>query len=306
MNIAVTSPSFSKSNVLRAEILKYFDRVKFNDKDSIHSEEDLIQFIDGCEGVVIGLHQITQNVLTRSKYLKMIAKYGVGLDNIPADLCEQHSVQVGWTGGVNRQSVAEQTLSLIIALTRNLYVGSNLLKQGQWVKDGGRQLSELTVGVVGFGFVGQLLSQYLKPFGCRILVNDIINCDEQAEKSGVICTSFETLIEQSDVVSLHVNLNSMSNRFINKAVFEKMKKTAYLINTSRGQIVDQAALKYALLNGNIAGAALDVYEEEPPKDREFLSLPNLICTPHIAGNAQAAVEAMGMSAINHLKRLIGS
>lgn len=305
MKIAVTSPSFSKSEFLRNEILKNFPQVKFNDQDEIHSEADLINFIDGCEGVVLGLHQVTENVLLNSDKLKILAKFGVGLDNVPVELCDKYNVKVGWTGGINKQSVVEQTLSLIISLTRNLHLGAYHLKHGNWVKDGGKQLSELTIGVVGFGHVGQLLSQYLMTFGCKVLVNDIVNCDEQAERTGVTCVSFDQLVEESDVISLHVNLNSMSHKFINQSVFEKMKNTAFLINTSRGQIIDQSALKYALINGDIAGAAIDVYEEEPPQDNEFLNLPNLICTPHIAGNAKAAVEAMGMSAIQHLKYLIG-
>ena len=300
MKIAVTSPSFSKSEFLRNEILKNFPQVKFNDQDEIHSEADLINFIDGCEGVVIGLHQVTENLLLKSEKLKILAKFGVGLDNVPVELCDKYNVKVGWTGGINKQSVVEQTLSLIISLTRNLHLGAYHLKHGNWVKDGGKQLSELTIGVVGFGHVGQLLSQYLMTFGCKVLVNDIVNCDEQAERTGVTCVNFDQLVKESDVITLHVNLNSMSHKFINQSVFEKMKNTAFLINTSRGQIIDQTALKYALVNGDIAGAAIDVYEEEPPKDLEFLSLPNLICTPHIAGNAKSAVEAMGMSAIKHL------
>lgn len=306
MKIAVTSPSFSRSVFLREEISKYFDQVKFNDQDQIHSEEDLIDFIDGCEGVVLGLHQVTETLLLKSEKLKILAKFGVGLDNVPVDLCEKYNVKVGWTGGINKQSVVEQTLSLIISLTRNLHLGSYYLKQGKWVKEGGKQLSELTIGIVGFGHVGQLLSQYLKAFSCRVLVNDIVNCHEQAEQAGVTCVSFERLIAESDVVTLHVNLNDLSHQFINDSVFKRMKKTAYLINTSRGQIVDQSSLKHALENGEIAGAAIDVYEQEPPKDSEFLNLPNLICTPHIAGNAKSAVEAMGMSAVEHLLNYVAN
>lgn len=300
--IAVTSPSFSRSEVLRSAIERSFSDVKYNDQDAIHSERELIEFVGGANGLIVGLHQVTRPLLESCRSLEIISKYGVGLDNVPADLCGEFGVEIGWTGGVNRMAVAEQALALMISLSRNLYTGSQALKGGRWVKQGGRQLSELTVGIVGFGYIGQLLSRLLKPFGCRVIVHDVIDHGLLYTEIGVEPVSLSYLYEQSDVISLHVDLNEQSRFMINASSLKQMKPTAYLINTARGQIIKQEDLKHALITGEIAGAALDVYEEEPPTDREFLSLPNLICTPHIAGNSKAAVEAMGMSAIGHLER----
>jgi len=300
--LAVASPSFSRSEKLRAAILSVCDDVRFNDRDSIHSRADLIQFLEGCDGAVVGLHAIDEDVLKALPSLKILSKYGVGLNNIPVDLCKEYGVQVGWTGGVNRVSVAEQTLGFIISLVRNLYIGSDNNKRGVWKKNGGRQLSELTIGIIGFGYIGQQLNTFLRSFGCRVVVNDILDQGDLYCQEGVERMSVNDLLASSDVVTMHADLNDASYKMANAEMFKLMKESAYFINTSRGEVVDQQALKQALIKGEVAGAALDVYEVEPPTDLEFLTMPNVICTPHISGNSGAAIEAMGMSAIEHLKR----
>ncbi|MEI6153723.1 MAG: phosphoglycerate dehydrogenase [Deltaproteobacteria bacterium] len=301
MKIVVTSPSFSKNEILKNELLRSFPRAIFNEEGNKFSGKKLIKFVKGADGIIVGLERLDQSVLGECDALKIISKYGVGLDNIDLEYCKERGISIGWTPGVNRISVAEMTIAFMLALSRNLFLTSNQLKTGLWNKDGGSDLRGKTVGIIGIGNIGKEIIRLLKVFGNRILVNDIVEQREYYSVNKVIETTKEEIYRQSDIVTLHVPFNSDTLHLINRDVFREMKNCAYLINTSRGKVVEQNSLKWALMNGIIAGAAIDVYEEEPPEDKELLSLPNLICTPHIGGNALESVLAMGRSAIRHLQ-----
>ena len=304
MNIVVTSPSFSKNKKLQDEIYKYFPDAKLNLNGIRFSKDELIEFIKDAEAIIVGLEPVDEEVLDACPKLKFISKYGVGLNNIDLKACEKRGIKIGWTGGVNRLSVAEMALGFMLMLARNLYVTSNKLKSGVWEKNGGFQLSGKTVGIIGVGYIGKELVRLLKPFQCKILVNDIIDQSEYYKENGLIEVSKEELYRESDFITLHTPLDETTKNMITLNEMKMMKPSAYLLNTARGGLVVEEDLKIALKNGIIAGAAIDSYLVEPPQDQELLSLPNLICTPHIGGNAKEAVEAMGMSAINHLRKFI--
>jgi D-3-phosphoglycerate dehydrogenase len=197
--------------------------------------------------------------------------------------------------------VAELTLGFMIGLCHNAFSGGFALKRNQWLKDGGFQLSGKTVGIIGCGHVGSEVVRLLVPFKCRILVRDIVDKEQFCQKHGATVADFDEVIEQSELLTLHVPLTDATCNLIDEPVLRRMKPTAFLINTSRGEVVDQPALKMSLMEGRTAGAALDVFAPEPPTDAEFLSLPNLMVTPHLGGNTLEAVESMGRSAIEHLK-----
>jgi len=301
MRIAVTSPSFSKNETLQREILTYFPKTKLNDKGERLSGEQLLDFIQDAEGIIVGLEKINKEIINHLPNLKVISKYGVGLDNIDIEYCRQKNISIGWTPGVNKTSVAEMTVAFMITLSRNIYLTSNQLKNTIWNKDGGYDLSGRTIGIIGVGNIGKEVVRFLKPFHCRILVNDIVDQTHYYNENHLEEVTKEEIYRQSDVVTLHVPLTVDTDGLVNRSVLRMMKRSCYLINTSRGRVVDQDSLKWALKNGIIAGAAVDVYSEEPPEDIDFLSLPNLICTPHIGGNSQQAVLSMGRSAIQHLR-----
>ena len=301
MNIVATSPSFSKSKVLQDEIYKYFPDAKLNLEGKRFNKAELIELMKDADGVVVGLEPIDEEVLSYCKNLKIVSKYGVGLNNIDKEACQKRDIAIGWTGGVNRLSVAEMALGFMLMFSRNLFITTNELKSGTWNKSGGFQLSGKTVGIIGCGFIGKELVRLLKPFGCKILVNDIINQDEYYKEHDLVEVTKEELYEKSDFISIHTPQDESTFNFITLKEMKLMKSSAYLLNTARGGLINEQDLKSALKEGIIAGAAIDAYMEEPPTDKEFLELPNLICTPHIGGNAKEAVEAMGMSAIGHLK-----
>jgi len=301
MKIAVSAVSFSKNEVLRNEILAIFPQTYFNVSGKILKSQDLVDFFADSKLALVGTEKIDENVLKNCPNLQFISKYGVGLDNIDLEACQKYGVQIGWTGGVNRLSVAEMVLGFMLASSRNLFSTSLQLKNGIWNKNGGFQLSKKTVGIIGVGCIGKELVRLLKPFDCTILVNDIVEQSNFYKENNLLESSKEEIFQKSDFISIHTPLSPLTKQLICEKSLSLMKKNAFLINTSRGEIVKQDDLHYFLKNNLIGGAALDVYEEEPCQDLDFLTLPNLICTPHIGGNAQEAVLAMGRSAIEHLK-----
>lgn len=300
MKIKVTANAFSKNSILRNELLHYFPNSEFNHTGRRFADKELVSYLSDADGAIIGLENITDELLLQLPNLQIIAKYGVGLDNIDQIACKKNNVKVGWTGGVNKLSVAEMTLGFMLDLSRNLQLTSNQLKKGLWNKSGGRQLTGQIIGIIGLGHIGKELVRLLKPFNCTILCHDIIDQNEYCTKENVLSVSLKELLIKSEIVTLHTPLTHLTEGMVNHSFLSSMKKDSYLINTARGPIVVLEDLKQALNNDVILGAAIDVYKIEPPQDKELLSLPNLICTPHTGGNSSEAVVAMGKSAINHL------
>jgi phosphoglycerate dehydrogenase-like enzyme len=298
--IHAAAVSFCKNPELVSRLERLFPGACINAAGEKLVGDRLIEFLSGADGIVVSTEVIDESIISKLPNLKILAKYGVGLDSIDLDALKRRGVRLGWTAGVNRRSVAELALAFMLGLGRNIFRSGLQLKSGSWNKDGGIQVSGRTVGIVGCGNIGSDLVGLLRGFGCQILVNDIrdktIFCREQNARQ----VDLETLIKQSDFISLHVPLDQSTRKLVGVEFLAMMKPTAYLINTSRGEVVDQVALSKALKQGIIAGASLDVYDDEPVNDRELTSLDNFWGTPHIGGNAKEAVLAMGNAAIDHL------
>lgn len=304
--IVCTSPSFSKHPTLQAKVRALSNECKLNTEGRRLAGEELYHFIGNAEVLIVGLEQVNQTLLAHCPNLKFIVRYGTGLDNIDLDACSARGIGIGWTGGVNRLSIAELTLSFMLGMCRNVFAASNLLRQGQWRKEGGCQLSGKTIGIVGMGYVGKEVVRLLNPFNCRILANDTLDQDTYYLKNNIESVDLDKLLIESDIVTLHVPLVEKTHDMISTKELAKMKSSGFLINTARGGIINEPALKQALLSNIIAGAALDVFSQEPPMDNELLALPNLFCTPHIGGNAKEAIEAMGMTAIEHVRSYLNN
>jgi phosphoglycerate dehydrogenase-like enzyme len=300
LKVKVSTVAFSKNEQLVKQLRAAFPDAEVNKEGVRIPEESLGDYFTGAEAIIVGLEKISGPLLDSLPDLKIIAKYGVGLDNIDIDACSSRNIQIGWTGGVNRRSVAEMTLGFMLALCRNLYTTSNQLKNLIWNKSGGVQLSGKAIGIIGLGNIGKELLVLLKPFNCRILVNDIADLSALENNGSFEVVSKERIYMESDIITIHTPYTKLTDNLINEKVFKQMKSGSYLINTARGGIVNEEDLRQALLSNLIAGAAIDVYNTEPPVDKALLSIPNLICTPHTGGNAEEAVIAMGESAIGHL------
>jgi len=296
-SVAVASHSFPKHPVLRRELLDRYPAATFNETHAPLTGDSLIAFLRGHDKAITGLEALDAAVFAALPELKIVSKYGVGLDMIDLKAAERFGVSIRWTPGVNSQSVAELTMAFMVALARNLIPLAREMRDGIWTHGGGRQISSATVGIVGCGHVGQRVARLCRAFGARVIAHDIRSYDDFYREMNVAPVAFDALLRESDFVTLHVPLDDSTRGMIGAPQLEVMKPSAFLVNTSRGGIVDEAALKHALGNGRIAGAACDVFSNEPPADTELLLLPNFVGTPHVGGSSAEAVLAMGRAAI---------
>jgi phosphoglycerate dehydrogenase-like enzyme len=214
---------------------------------------------------------------------------------------KRYEKRLGWTGGVNRRSVSELVISFAIALLRHVPTAHREVLAGVWQQHVGGYLSGKTVGIIGCGFIGKDLVKMLKPFGCNILVNDITSQADFYTKYNVKEVTLEQLLSTADVITLHVPLDESTYNLLSAERMSLIKSNAILINTARGNLVDEQVLKSMLQDGRLAAAAFDVFAVEPPKDQELIELSNFLVTPHIGGSAEEAILAMGRSAIKSLK-----
>jgi len=295
--VAVASRSFSRSPQLREELLKRYPDARFNYTDRVLIGDELVDFLRGYPKAITGLETLNDRLFSAVPELRLVSKYGVGLDMIDLDAARRHGVSVRWTPGVNRHAVAELTIAFMIALGRRLVPLACEVRDRRWRQPGGRQISSAVVGIVGCGHVGQEVARLCRAFGASVIAHDIRTYDEFYRANAVTPVDLPTLLAKADFVSLHVPLDASTRGMIGEREIAAMKPTAYLINTARGGIVDEAALKAALVAERLAGAAFDVFSSEPPADNDLLQLPSFLGTPHIGASTREAVMAMGRAAI---------
>ncbi len=304
--VAVASHSFPKNPTLRRELLAKYPDAVFNETRQPLTGSALVDFLRGHDKAITGLEVLDDALFRAVPELRVVSKYGVGLDMIDLDAARRHGVSVRWTPGVNRQAVAELTIAFMIALSRRIVPLAADLRAGIWGHGGGRQLSSATIGIVGCGHVGKTVARLCRAFGARVLVHDIVDDAAFYRENDVQPVALETLLRDADIVTIHTPLDASTRGMIDARALALMKPTAFLINNARGGIVDEAALKDALANRQIAGAAADVFTTEPPVDRDLLQLPTFIGTPHVGASTGEAVLAMGRAAIEGLDGGSGS
>ena len=299
-SLVVASRSFSKHPILRDEVLKRYPDAKFNDKGLTFDGESLANFLHGYEKAITALEKIDEKLLSELPELKVIGKFGVGLDMLDLNAMKKYGVKLGWRGGVNKRSVSELVVSFAINLLHRVAYANAEVRNGEWYQVKGRQLSDCTVGIIGCGHIGKDLVKLLKPFNCNILVNDILDFKDFYQENNVSPVRIEELLKKSDIVTLHLPLNNTTENILSKERLQMLKDDSILINLARGGLVDEHSLKKILLEKKIAGAALDVFAIEPPTDTEFALMDNVLVTPHIGGSTEEAILAMGMAAIDGL------
>ncbi|WP_263833496.1 phosphoglycerate dehydrogenase [Sulfurospirillum oryzae] len=306
MKIAVISPLFSRSIELMKELTTAFPDLKHNADNLLKTKADLIAFLQDADGAIVGREEIDDEILSACPKLKILSRYGVGLDNLDLESMKKRGLQLGWSGGTNSNSVAEITLSLMLSCIRNLHIATALLKQHVWKVNGGSELTGKTIGLFGFGNIAKRVVELLSPFHCKILVCNRTHDEAEAKKYGITYASKEQILAEADIISIHLPLTPESKNLFSTEEFKAMKKSAFIINTARGGIIDEEALKIALKTGEIAGAGLEAFLVEPTQDWELIDLPNLICTPHLGGNSKESILAMGYACIEHLKTFFSS
>lgn len=274
-----------------------------------YTREELIEELRDVDAVLTtSRYRFTQDVIDEAKKLKMIAKMGSKPDNIDIEAATERGVIVTWTPNTNDDSVAEHAIALMLALSKKLFFMTERLKMGRWrdrTTTVTNELVDKTVGVIGLGSIGCKVAEKLKGFNVKIVCYDPYASQEGAKKVGVKMVDLETLLRESDIVTIHAALTKETRGLIGETELKKMKKSAFIVNTARGPIVDEGALCKALKEEWISGAALDVFETEPPSPRNpLLKLSNVIVTPHIAAWTHESLRRQAFVAAEDVVRLL--
>jgi D-3-phosphoglycerate dehydrogenase len=271
-------------------------------------ESELLRYAGKFDGTICGDDQYSKRVLEAcAPRLKVISKWGTGIDSIDAKACERLGIKVCRTPNAFTTPVADTVLGYVLAFARRLPWMDSEVKAGKWSKTTSRALSECTLGIIGVGNVGKAVARRARSFGMKVIGNDIIEIDHVfLNETGVEMTTLEGLLGRSDYVSVNCDLNPSSRHLIDAAALAKMKPEAILINTARGPIVEEAALAAALKAGRIAGAALDVFETEPLQPGSPLrSMSNVMLAPHNANSSPTAWERVHMNTVRNCLEGLG-
>lgn len=291
--VFVSSRSFGRYDPDPLERLQKIAEVELNPHGRSPTREELVTALAEADGLLAGHDPVDRGILDAAPKLRIVARHGVGTDRIDLDEATRRKVLITWTPGANARAVAEYVFALVLGLFRHTPAASASMRAGQWDPRGfmGRTLYKKTLGVVGFGSIGRLVARIGQGFEMRVIAHDPFIND--AGDSGVDLTTLDGLLEKADVVTLHCALTEDTRHLIDEAALPKMKSSAVLINTARAGVIDTQALCRAVSEGKIAGAALDVFDQEPPPgDDPLCSAPNILATPHIAAYAQEAVSEM--------------
>lgn len=271
-------------------------------------EDDLLKYAGQFDGAICGDDRYTARVIEAcSPRLKVISKWGTGVDSIDAEACSRHSIKIGRTPNAFTTPVADTVLGYMLAFVRRQPWMDKAMKSGKWEKIPGKTLSECTLGVVGVGNIGKAVTRRARAFGMKVLGTDIVEIDHVfITETGIEMTSLHSLLANSDFVSLNCDLNPTSYHLMNAETFALMKPGAVLINTARGPVVEEKALIAALQAGGLGGAALDVFEVEPlPLDSPLLKMDNVLLAPHNANSSPAAWERVHWNTIKNLVEGLG-
>jgi D-3-phosphoglycerate dehydrogenase len=266
---------------------------------------ELVERVEDFDAIVVRSRtKVTREVIETSGRLRAVARAGVGLDNVDLEAAKEWGVEVLNSPEAPSNAVAELVLGLMLSLARRIPLGDASMKRGEWIKRRltGLELEGKTLGIVGFGRIGYNLARKAKAMGMRVVTDaNIEKLMRFTEETGAESVAMDDLLKESDFVSIHVPLRSQTRHMIGARELETMKDGAYLINAARGGVVDEDALREVLVRGKLAGAALDVFEIEPPEDTSLTGLENLIALPHIGA---ATVEAQKANSTIVAEKLI--
>ncbi len=271
------------------------------------TEAELLAQLPGCVGTLAGSEPYTRAVIAAAaaKGLKVIARAGVGYDAVDLAAATEHGVAVTFAPGTNEDSVAEHTFTLILALARNLIQQHNPIAAGEWPRRANRPLRGTTLGVLGLGRIGKAVARVGRAFQMNVVGYDPFADATHAAAAGITLLPMDEVFRQADWVSLHMPMTPESKRCVNARTLGLMKPTAFLVNTARGGVVNEADLYEALKNKRIAGAGLDVFDQEPPGANPLLTLDNVVMTAHTAGVDLKSRDDMARAAGLAIAKLIG-
>lgn len=257
-------------------------------------EESVLQKITDIDAWIVGFEKISSRLILAPPGLKIITRHGSGVDNIDIQAASSKKIFVTNAPGANSEAVADLTFGLILSLARKIPIANETIKKGEWKRIDGVEVGGKCLGIVGMGHIGKAVTRRARGFGMRILAFDITRDSDFAKQFNVEYVSLEELLLQSDYVTIHIPLSSETRGIIGYKQLNMIKKTAYLVNTSRGDVIDEKALYDCLKENRIAGAALDVFSVEPPYGNPLLNLENVVATPHIGADTIETFLRLGM------------
>ena len=301
--LVIPSPSFSKHKTLVNEASVLAKKIILNDTGVRYDEGALLALLNNsnADAAIIGTDPLSANVISSLNHLKAIGKYGVGCDNVDVSALKSKGIHFGWEGGVNRRSVSELVLGFMLGHQRNIFRSIDRMGRGSWQKNGGVQLSEKTIGIVGFGFIGTDVAKLLQPFGCKLLVHDILDKSKECRELNAEQVSYEALLRSSDIVTFHVPGGTGTKEMFSAREVALVQNHALIINTARGSIVEFRDVTEAVKKSQIGAYASDVFPVEPLISTDYSIESGFYFSPHIGGNADEAILAMGRAAIRGLK-----
>jgi D-3-phosphoglycerate dehydrogenase len=299
--VLVTPTSYGKEDTrLRTLLEEQVGEVVYNTTGKPMRAAQLVEIIAGFDGYIAGLDVIDRNVIDKAERLRVIARYGVGVDTVDLLAAKEKGIIVTNTPGANSTSVAELAISMMLALARNLIPATQATRKGEWPRFNGITLAGKTVGLVGFGSIGKIVARYLVAFECDVLVYDPYIKITDPDHKRIQVVSLDELLAKSDFISLHCPSTPQTKGMVNTDFLSKVKPGAFLINTARGELVDEQAVINALQSGKLKGAAFDVFTQQPPDPANpLLLMPQVVVTPHMGAHTDGATSSMGWGALHN-------
>jgi D-3-phosphoglycerate dehydrogenase / 2-oxoglutarate reductase len=295
--VAVTPRSFRETPGKHLDRLHVAVDVRFPDVDRPLGEEEMVELVRGCEGLIVGVDPVTARVLEAGP-LRVVVKYGSGMDNIDVTAAERLGVRISSTPGANARSVAELAVALLLALARNVATHDRSVRQGSWERSTGVELAGKRLGIIGYGAIGREVAEIAR----RGLRMDVVAHDPLVEEAAVPLLPLAEVLATSDAVSLHLPLTEETRGLIGTSELAAMKPGAYLVNTARGGLVDETAVAEALRSGRLGGAALDGFDKEPLGESPLRELDNVVLSPHAGAATREAVLRTATRAVDQLLR----
>ncbi len=306
MKALITPRSFGKTDPEVFEILKKTGlELVWNDTGSILNKAQMKKMLENCDGIIVGVDPLDADIIETSPKLKAIAKYGVGVDNIDLTAAEKHGIKVSRTTGANSDAVADYTMALMLSVARKVLQIDAGCRNGDWKKITTIDLNHKTIGIFGLGAIGKLVAKRAQGFDMKVLAYDVCWDSQYADQHRIEKAEPEEIFRQADFISLHLPLTPETRDFVGTYEISLMKPTAIFVNTARGEIVNEDALLAALQEGKIYGAGIDAFREEPPANKAWFELENVVIGSHCAASTVGAIENMGRNAAWNLIRDLG-
>jgi D-3-phosphoglycerate dehydrogenase len=302
MKVLVTATSLkpNSNNPALGTLEKFADEVAYNPHGRPLTEDELAPLLSDCDGFIAGLDFVTSKAIGSCPKLKVISRYGAGVDRVDIAAASAKNIAVCNTPGANSQAVADLAFGLILGVARRIPMLDRMTREEKWIRSTGIELGGKTIGILGLGAVGRAVAKRASGFSMRIMAFDPFMDEAYAKANGIETAAFDKLAKESDVISLHLPMNKDTRHIISKDVMRSMKQGTIIVNTARGGLIDETAAYELLKSGHLGGLGLDAYEEEPPTKSPLFELDNVVLTPHTGAHTFEATANMASMAVQNL------